>query len=126
MLMRCVGTVVRICNVSPSTEPVVEYNVPVKVLFAPNVLFVVDAPPYAATTFVAASKNIFTTPVTSQSPAVREMLVTVFAVNVVSETADPLESVADMYSPTLPTPSKLAHISQLSNFPNKSYKLAFL
>lgn len=102
MLILCIGMGDRVCNTSPNTAPVVAYSVPVNVLFAPSVLLVVDAPPYAATTFVVAPKNIFITPVTSQSPAVREMLVTVFAVNVVSETADPLARVADTYSPTLP------------------------
>ena len=64
-------------------------NVALVVLIEVEVLVPVIAPP-----------PYYTMPVTSQSPAVREMLVMLVCVLVVSATALPLTTVLDTYSPT--------------------------
>jgi hypothetical protein len=71
-----------------------------------KVSFVVLMPPATAVKFVVAALLMPTEPKTSQSPAVKEMLVIVFPVNavaaVVSDTADPTATDDETTSPTLP------------------------
>ncbi len=97
ILIRTVGTVI----VVPFPFDVNGIPIPAKVPSAPNVAEVVLVPTVMIVTVVVLAGEMLTTPPTSQSPAVRLILVT-FEVTPVPRETLPSAAVAVISSPTLP------------------------